>query len=53
MLAAIYEKITSSDVTDVLNKELKSLGLDMDKIGKVAPKSLKPLTEKVKGLFGK
>jgi hypothetical protein len=53
VLAAIYEKITSSDVTDVLNKELKSLGLDMDKIGKSATKSLKPLSKKVKGLFGK
>ena len=53
VLAAIYEKITSSDVTDVLNKELKSLGLDMDKIGKGVPKSLKPLSKKVKGLFGR
>ncbi|MCP4665426.1 MAG: hypothetical protein GY849_03590 [Deltaproteobacteria bacterium] len=53
VLAAIYKEITSSDVTDVLNKELKSLGLDLDEIGKGVPKSLKPLTEKIKGLFGK
>ena len=52
VLAAIYEKITSSEVSDVLNKELKALGLDLDKIGKDVPKGLKPLSEKVKGLFG-
>ncbi len=32
-------------------KELKSLGLNKDKIGKGASKSLRPLTEEVKGLI--
>ena len=53
VLSAIYEKITSSEVNDVLNKELKSLGLDLDKIGKDVPKGLKPLSKKLKGLLGK
>jgi uncharacterized protein involved in outer membrane biogenesis len=64
LFAALHQQITSSAVTDVLNKELKALGTSLDAVGGEAKKQLEGLgtggqksmgsaTDKVKGLFGK
>jgi len=64
VFAALYEKITSRAVTDVLNQGLKALGPGMEALGEGAKsklegvtqgakKELEGVTDKVKGLFGK
>jgi hypothetical protein len=47
---ALHEKITSSAVTDTLNKGLKELG---GAAGKNAKEQAGAVKDKVKGLFGK
>ena len=64
IFAALYTKITSPVVTDVLNKELKKLTTDTQAITQEAKKQLedagqsakdevKATTDKLKGIFGK
>jgi uncharacterized protein involved in outer membrane biogenesis len=53
ILTALYGKITSSAVTDVLNKELKTLGTSLEGVGGGAKEELEGVSGKVKGLFGK
>ena len=64
VFAALYKKITSPAVTDMLNKELKAMGTDLDALSGGAGKQLEAIkagdkegtgsvTDKVKGLFGK
>ena len=53
VFAALYEKITSPEVTDKLNQELKALAPDIEAVTKDAKKELEAVTDKVKGLFGK
>ncbi len=64
VFAALYEKITSHAVTDVLNHGLKALGPGIEAVGEGArkelegvtggaKKELEGVTDKVKGLFGK
>lgn len=64
VFAALYEKITSRAVTDVLNQGLKALGPGIEAVGEGArkelegvtggaKKELEGVTDKVKGLFGK
>jgi uncharacterized protein involved in outer membrane biogenesis len=64
IFAALHKQITSPAVTDVLNKELKALGMSLeavsgefrkqlDTLGTGDKKSGKTVTDKVKGLFGK
>jgi hypothetical protein len=64
ILAALHEKITSSAVTDILNKELKGLGTSLETMGGTARQQLESLGkgdakgagkvgDTVKGLFGK
>jgi uncharacterized protein involved in outer membrane biogenesis len=64
ILAALYGKITSSAVTDSLNKELKALGTNLEGVTEGAKKQIesvvkgtkeerKKALDKVKGLFGK
>ena len=64
VFAALYTKITSPAVTDMLNKELKAMGTNLDALGGGVGKQLeaikagdkegtKSVTDKVKGLFGK
>jgi hypothetical protein len=58
----LYGNITSPAVTDVLNKELSSIGVNLDSLGKDAIKKLgdtigkeeglKDVGKKVKGIFG-
>jgi hypothetical protein len=63
IFAALYGTITSPAVTDVLNKELSSMGANLDSLGKDAIKQLgsgsgnveeglKDVGKKVKGMFG-
>lgn len=62
VFASLYGTITSPAVTDVLNKELSSMGLNLDSLGKDAMKKLgdtidkeeglKDIGKKVKGIFG-
>jgi len=64
VFAALYEKITSRAVADVLNQELKALYPGMEAVGEGAKKQLEGVaegakkelegaTDKVKGFFGK
>ncbi len=64
ILAALYGKITSSAVTDSLNKELKALGTNLEEATEGAKKQVETILkgtkgeggkvlDKVKGLFGK
>ncbi len=62
ILAALYGKITSSAVTDTLNKELKALGTNLEEATEGAKKQMETVVkgteggkalDKVKGLFGK
>ena len=64
IFAALYTKITSPAVTDVLNKELKKLTADtqamtqeaksqLDAAGQSAKEEVKTTTDKFKGIFGK
>jgi hypothetical protein len=64
ILAALYGKITSPDVTSVFTKELKALNISPDALGGAAKKQLESLgkdstkgvgavTDKLKGLLGK
>jgi uncharacterized protein involved in outer membrane biogenesis len=64
VFAALYKEITSPAVTDMLNKELKAMGTNLDALGGGVGKQLESIkagdkegaesaTEKVKGLFGK
>jgi hypothetical protein len=53
ILTALYGKITSSTVTDILNKELKTLGTSLEEVSGGAREKLGGISEKVKGLFGK
>jgi len=64
ILTALYAKITSPDVTNVLNEELKKLGTSLEAVGEEAKKQLETVgkgakeelggvTDRVKGLFGK
>jgi len=53
VFAALYEKITSPEVTDKLNQELKALAPGIEAVTKDAKKELEAVTDKVKGLFGK
>ena len=64
VFASLYKQITSPVVTDMLNKELKAMGMNLDTLGGAAGKQLETLkagdkegagsvTDKVKGLFGK
>jgi uncharacterized protein involved in outer membrane biogenesis len=64
VFAALYKNITSPAVTDMLNKELKAMGMSLDALSGGAGKQLDAIkagdkegtgsvTEKVKGLFGK
>jgi len=50
VFAALYGKITSPAVTDVLNKELSSMGVNLDSLGKDAIKKLGDIIGKEKGL---
>ncbi|MGA8178775.1 MAG: hypothetical protein WB792_01865 [Desulfobacterales bacterium] len=63
VFAALYGKITSPAVTDVLNKQLKSMGVNLDSLREGAMKKLEGTTgnvqeqlkdvgKKVKGMFG-
>jgi hypothetical protein len=63
VFAALYGKITSPAVTDVLNKQLKSMGVNLDSLKEGAMKQLggttgnaeeklKDVGKKVKGMFG-
>ena len=62
VFAALYGTITSPAVTDVLNKELSSIGVNLDSLGQDAIKKLgdtigkeeglKDVGKKVKGIFG-
>ena len=60
IFAALYEKITSSNVTNAINQELKAYGANLDSLSKTAMKQVegasekaKDLGEKVKGLLKK
>jgi hypothetical protein len=64
VFASLHNQIASPAVTDMLNKELKSMGTSLDALGGAVEKqieTLKPgdkggvgsVTEKVKGLLGK
>ncbi|UCB48616.1 MAG: hypothetical protein JSW56_16025 [Deltaproteobacteria bacterium] len=64
VFAALHKQITSPVVTDILNKELKTMGTSLDALSGTATKQLesikagdqeatKSVTDKVKGLFGK
>lgn len=64
VFAALYGKITSPAVTDVLNKQLKSMGVNLDSLREGAMKQLEGTTgnvqeklkdvgKTVKGVFGK
>jgi uncharacterized protein involved in outer membrane biogenesis len=64
VFASLHKQITSPAVTDLLNKELKALGTNLDVLGGAATKQLesikagekestKSATDKLKGLFGK
>lgn len=64
VFAALYKKITSPAVTDLLNKELKAMGTSLDALSGGVGKQLEAIkagdkegtgsvTDKVKGLFGK
>jgi uncharacterized protein involved in outer membrane biogenesis len=64
VFAALYKKITSPAVADMLNKELKAMGTSLDALSGGVGKQLEAIqpgdkeevesaTEKVKGLFGK
>ena len=64
ILAALYEKIISPDITATLNKELKALGTSVGEATEGAKKQLETvgkgtkeegakLLDKTKGLFGK
>ncbi|MEJ2725160.1 MAG: hypothetical protein P8175_11065 [Deltaproteobacteria bacterium] len=64
VFAALHKQITSPAVSDVLNKELKALGISLEAVGGEVRKQLETLgtgdkksgenvTDKVKGLFGK
>ena len=62
VFAALYGKITSPAVTDVLNKELSSMGVNLDSLGEDAIKKLgdtvgkeeglKDVSKKIKGILG-
>jgi hypothetical protein len=62
VFAALYGKITSPAVTDVLNKELSSMGVNLDSLGEDAIKKLgdtvgkeeglKDVGKKIKGVLG-
>jgi hypothetical protein len=62
IFAALYGKITSPAVTDVLNKQLTSIGVNLDSLGEDAIKKLgdtigkeeglNDIGKKVKGMFG-
>jgi hypothetical protein len=64
VFAALHEKITSPVVTDMLNKELKTMGTSLDSLSEAAGKQLETLkaggkegtgsvTDKLKGVLGK
>jgi hypothetical protein len=64
IFAALYGKITSPAVTDVLNKQLTSMGVNLDSLKEGAMKKLEGTTgnveekmkdvgKSVKGIFGK
>ncbi len=64
ILAPLHEKITSSALTDILNKELKGLGTSLETVGGTAKQQLESLGkgdvkgvgkvgDTVKGLLGK
>lgn len=63
VFAALYGTITSPAVTDVLNKQLTSIGVNLDSLGEDAIKKLgdtmgkeeglNDIGKKVKGMFGK
>jgi hypothetical protein len=64
VFTALYEKITSRAVAEVLNQGLKALGPGMEAVGEGgkntmggvtegAKKELEGATDKLKGLFGK
>ena len=64
IVAALYGKITSPAVTDVLNKQLTSIGVNLDSLKEAEMKNLKGTTgsveekmkdvgKSVKGIFGK
>jgi len=64
VFAALYSKITSSAVTDIFNKGLKSLGKSVETLstdakkqletmGKGKGKEVEAVTDKLKGLLGK
>jgi hypothetical protein len=64
VFASLYGKITSPAVTDVLNKQLKSIGVNLDSLKEGAMKQLGGTTgkaeeqlqdvgKKIKGMFGK
>jgi hypothetical protein len=50
VFAALYGKISSPAVTDVLNKELSSMGVNLDSLGQDAIKKLGDTIGKEKGL---
>jgi len=62
VFAALYGEITSPAVTDVLNQELSSMGVNLDSLGQDAikklgdtigkEKGLDDIGKKVKGMFG-
>lgn len=58
IFVALYEKITSNAVTNVINQELKAYGANLESLGKTTVKQIegasekaKDLGEKVKGLL--
>jgi uncharacterized protein involved in outer membrane biogenesis len=64
VFASLHKQLTSPVVTDMLNKELKTMGTSLDALGGPARKQLETLkagdkegagsvSDKVKGLFGK
>jgi hypothetical protein len=62
VFAALYGKITSPAVTDIINKQLNSIGVDLDSLGEGAIKELgdtigkdeglKDVGKKIKGILG-
>jgi len=53
IFSSMYEKITSSSVTNTLNEGLKSAGATVKDIGEGAKKGVGTTTDRLKGIFGK
>jgi hypothetical protein len=52
VLAVLYTKITSPDVTSTLTRELKKVAPDLGKVSEGGKKEIEKAKEKIKGLLG-